>query len=286
MGFAVVMTLLSLGIEYARHRMTQQEAANPQLTRALERIAEGGFFSLDNKGKPEAITVNLGDSSLALSHALPNNFFADHSLIIKELEDKYLVQRENEGQLTTTGHLLPNQINGRNGDSSGASSGGGDQLKGEDILNLGLAYSPPSIINELNIPPTRDEALAVNYLIQLLDDSFQNQPKLQKKAVRLLTQPRLMQQLQQEQYDSLIAALESNRIRKPPYNSYELAQVYHSRAFQPWNRDNKEQDVARYTNHLRDYVGYYEAEFNDWIRDRLQYPTEAIWYEAAKRQLQ
>lgn len=283
MGFAVVMTLLSLGIEIVRHNMDLEKSENPKMADALRQIARGNFYSLDSIGKPEPIALSLGDTSLVLGSALPTDFFAGHQLMIKKLEDRYLVQREKEGRITTAGHLLPEQINGVNGSSSHPSSGSGHPLKGEDLLNLGLSYTPPVIINELNIPPARDEALAVNYLIQLLGEDFQSQPNLQKKAVRLLTQPRLMQQLQQEQYGSLIAALESNRIRQAPYNSYELAQVFHSRAFQTWNKENKQQDLTRYTDNLRDYVDYYEAK--TWIQDQEVYPTEAIWYKYAKGQL-
>ncbi|MEL7252355.1 MAG: hypothetical protein AAFO03_28345 [Bacteroidota bacterium] len=283
MVFAVVMTLLSLYIEKVRHDMHMEETNNPQLARQLERIAANAYYSLDKEGIPAAISIPSGDSSLVLSGALPNDFFADHKLIIKELENKYLVQRENKGQLTTTGFLPADQLNGIAGSSADTPPPPAEDLNGENLLNLGLAYTPPSITNQLNIPATRDLALAVNYLIRLLADDFQDQPNLQKKAVRLLTQPRLMQQLQQQQYEALINALESDRIRRAPYNSYELAQVFHSRAYQAWNKENRQQDIDRYRNHLRDYVGYYEA--NLWIQDADEHPTEKAWYDLAKNEL-
>ena len=283
MGFAVVMTLLSLGIEVARHKMGMDTGSNGKLSAALGQIAQNRFYSLDKQGKPQAIILPIGDSILQLSQAFPSDFFKDNELIIKKLEDKYLVQREHLGLLTTTGHLREEQFQGLFGNTPPPPPSNAP-IPGEDILNLGLAYTPGSISNALKLAPSRDEALAVNYLIRLLDSSFQDKPNLQKKAVRLLTQPQLMQQLKQSQYDVLINVLESGEVRRSPYNAYELAQIYHSRAFQSWNRENRQADLDQYKAHLSEYIQYYEA--HSWIRNAEDYPTEAAWYANAKSELQ
>lgn len=280
MGFAVIMTLLSLGIEVVRHNMGMEVDTNPRLDKKLEDIVGNNYYSLKNDGTPAAITLPLGDSTLTLSRPFPNDYFQDHELRIEELEDRYLVKLENEGQIFTAGHFLPQQLNTLFGPGPTPSS----PLSAEDVLNLGLAYSPTGVTNQLKLAPARDESLAVKYLIQLLGSDFADKPALQKKAVRLLTQRKLMQQLTQEQYPILINALESSKIRKAPYNAYELAQVYHSRAFQNWNRENRAADLEQYRTYLTEYIEFYDS--NEWIRNATEHPTEAVWYEQAQREVQ
>lgn len=283
MGFAVIMTLLSLGIEVVRHNMGMEVNNSPVLDNALQRLSENTYYSLDQDGNPLAMSLPLGDSTLVLSEALPRDFYQNNELTIKLLEDKYLVQRENKGQIMTAGQLRPSQIEGLLNSSPPAPSSEAD-IGPNELLNLGLSYSPSTVVNAVNLSISREESLAVNYLIQLLDDKYSNKPDIQKKAVRLLIQPQLMNALNRTQYDALIKALESGKIRPAPYSYYELAQVYHSRAFQTRDKQKRAEDLNQYRDNLGEYIQFYEEK--TWIQDADDYPTEALWYKNAKNELQ
>lgn len=282
MGFAVIMTLLSLGIEVVRHNMGMEINSSPVLDNALQRLSSATYYSLDQDGNPQSMSLSVGDSTLVLSQALPRDFFENNELTIKSLEDRYLVQREHKGQITTAGHLRLSQIE-ELVDAPTPMPEPPASINPEALLSLGLAYSPLQAVNAVNISVSREETLAVGYLIQLLDNKYQNKPNLQKKAVRLLIQPPLMNALNQTQYDALISALESGNIRPAPYSYYELAQVYHSRAFQTRDREKRAADLSQYRDHLREYVQFYEE--TGWLQNTNEYPTEALWYQNAKNEL-
>ena len=283
MGFAVIMTLLSLGIEVVRHNMGMEINNAPTFDNALQRLTSKTFYSLDQDGNPSAMSLSTGDSTLVLSQALPRDFFANNELTIKLLEDKYLVQRENKGQIITAGQLSPSQIEDLVSSPPPTPDAGAD-IGPDELLNLGLSYSPSTVTSAVNLSISREESLAVNYLIQLLDDKYSNKRDVQKKAVRLLIQPQLMNALNNTQYDVLIKALESGKIRPAPYSYYEVAQVYHSRAFQTRDKQKRAEDLNLYRDYLGEYIQFYDEK--EWIQKAEVYPTEALWYQNAKNELQ
>lgn len=283
MIFAVVMTLLSLGIEKVRHNMEQDKAADPDLSKTLNALAGQNFYSFNKDGNPKQMVIPYNDSNYVLGKAFPHDYFKRHPLVLKPEEDDFVVQRENKGQVMSVGTVSALQLR----EAAKTITAGGEEqdnsLSAEAVLNLGLAYAPNAPARALNLSHKEDESLANDYLIQLLDSSYADAPAAQKSAIQLLTQPELMRSLKQNQYKKLIEVLEQGSIRQAPYNIYELSQVYYSRAYQSWNTAGREADLKENRRLLNEYIRFYDA--TPWIQERSRYKSEYNWYKTAKRNI-
>jgi hypothetical protein len=59
MGFGVLMTILSLGIEFSRHFMGDGGNQQEVLTKKLVAIDSANYYSLDKNGNPASISVDV-----------------------------------------------------------------------------------------------------------------------------------------------------------------------------------------------------------------------------------
>lgn len=275
MGFAILMTLLSLGIEVVRNRMSTPVN---DLADKLQAIADQDYYAVDRNGNPAAITFRYQGKAYVLGKALPERYFENNALNLKtEDSDKYPVVRENLGKETVFGYLSQTELTTKLRNLFEEASG--QSLGAEELLSLGLLYAPASVSNVVSAPRQINSTLANRYLVDLISQTDENSADLRERAIKLLIQPQLMSKLKPEQYEKLIAALQSG-VRGAPYDKYELAQVYLSRSWQTWNQDKRTADVEKHKELLREYVRYYEA--NRWIQDTTRYKREYDWYQANK----
>ncbi|MFK7981036.1 MAG: hypothetical protein AB8G86_13705 [Saprospiraceae bacterium] len=272
MTFGVVMTLLSLGIEYARHLMKNTPADNGDsnnsiLINQLEKLEKEGLYSIDEVGNPEAITLTYGDKTYSLSKALQNNTLEKRELTLKKEGDNYAIIKKNNGIELKLGLL-------QNFDEFMPSK----KDAAESALASGIYYTEADLLKivqkELN--SKKDAALAIANLTQVIAPEYKGDAvkSLKKIAVKLLIQPQLLDEgMDAIQYKNLLAAIKDIRIS--PYTEYESAQVYLSR----YSRFGDNADYEQYKISLRDYITVYERK----IRDTTS--IEHQWYRHSRQVL-
>lgn len=287
MGFAVFMTLLSLGIEITRHSMKLTEDGQSNYAKELARVQGQAYFSLDKNGSPEPLEVEIDGKEYALAKAFPADFFKDTHLKLKRDENqKLLVVKDNNGKVITFGYFEQADINAFSSNTTAPPPPTVMEdpiLASEKLMATGLMYTPPSrILTQVQQDVSRkkaDENIANKYLVEFVNNQELDK-KLQELAVKILIQPTQMNSMDTVQYEKLIAALSSDSPRKPPWRYYELAQVYLSRSIQ----QNSVADGEKYREALRDYVENYERQ--TWLSGKPDdYPVEYAWYLDAKKVL-
>lgn len=289
MGFAVFMTLLSLGIEIARHSMKLTEDSQSNYAKELARVQDKAYFSLDKNGNPEPLDVVIDGQKYALAKAFPEAFFKDTHLKLKPGENQQLlVVKNNNGRDITFGYFDQADLNAY------ATKPGAiptlppkvvedPVLNAEKLLATGLMYTPPSsVLTQVQQEVSRkkaDENISNKYLVEFVHDQELDK-KLQELAVKILIQPTQMNSMDTIQYEKLITALSSDSPRKPPWRYYELAQVYLSRSIQ----QNSASDLKKYREALTNYITNYERQ--TWLSGKQdEYPVEYAWYLDAKKVL-
>jgi len=273
MAFAVLMTVLSLGIEIVRHNI---DASDENIEDQISAIATNHYYSLNKNGNPEAIKLSYNNTTHTLSEALPDSCLKNCELKLEALSDnKHIAVKKTAQKTITFGYVSNAEIKTK----ALSFLPKRKALSAPELWTLGMAYSPSNTSNVIKYRQNEDKALAVEYFSMLiqLDDKESNTNK--EKAIKLLIQPELMSRLKPNQYTSLIKALKSGH-RATPWDKYELAQVYLSRSWQTWNKDNSNTDFNNYQQLLADYRKYYEN--NSWIRDTVKYANEHKWYQESK----
>lgn len=288
MGFALLMTPLALGIEYARHRMNFEDQDHAGFAEELKRIENKSFYSLNQDGNPEGIEVKFEKVTYQLGTPFPATSFKATELKLKKGDNQqYLAVKDNNGTDITFGYLsnteLREKLSGLFASNTAPGAPVDEVLESEKLMSTGLMYTPPtSVRNEIRRKlddKKSDGNIANRYLVDFVDGEDLDKT-LQGMAVKLLIQPSQMSLLDTGQYDKLIAALSTNGVRNLPYRYYELAQVYLSR----WSQQKMATDLEKYKESLQKYVGNYEAQ--RWLNaDTLKYATEYAWYLDAQKEL-
>ncbi len=269
MTFGVVMTLLSLGIEYARHLMKNTptdsgDSANAILISQLEKLENENLYTIDKDGNPEAITLTYGDKTYSLSKALQNNTLEKRELTLKKEEGNYAIIKKNNGSELKLG-LLQNFKEFMPSKKEAA----------EKALATGVYYTEAGLLKivQKELTTKKDASLAIANLAQVIapKNNGNGLKSLKKIAVKLLIQPQLLDEgLDATQYKNLLAAIKDIRIS--PYTEYESAQVYLSR----YSRFGDNEDYEKYKASLQDYITIYER------RGRDTTSVEYQWYQDSK----
>ena len=273
MTFGVVMTLLSLGIEYARHLMNNTptdngDSANAVLISQLEKLEHENLYTINKDGNPEAITLTYGDKTYSLSKALQNNTLEKIALTLKKEAGNYAIIKKNNGNELKLGHI-------QNFDEFMPSK----KEAAENALASGIYYTEAALLQlvqkELN--SKKDASLAIVNLAQVIAPEYKGDAikSLKKIAVKLLIQPQLLDEgLNEIQYKNLLTAIKD--IRNSPYTEYESAQVYLSR----YSRFGDDADYEKYKTSLQDYITVYERRGKDTTSVEYQ------WYLNSKKVLE
>ena len=269
MGFGIVMTLLSLGIEYARYNMNiganllpgyeNYQKDSTDLAMALNDIMEKNYFSVNQNGNPEAVKLKYKNNAYVLSKTLSEGNFENNALSLKKAgPEKYLVIKNNNGKETIFGALSNAELNGI------LTTNTDNVLKDNELLALGAFYSPLNTLKIAHEESKENSHEANEYLIRLLTLKDSNKA-LQGIAIKLLTQPESLSILDAKQYETLINALTVKAVRPSPWDKYELAQVYLSRSWKSWNTADKKSDIKKYKTLLAEYVKAYDDQ--NWISE-------------------
>lgn len=291
MGFALLMTPVALGIEYARHQMNLDTVGNDQegFTETLASFQEEGYFGLNKDGNPEDIKVKFGGEEYVLANALPETELAGTRLQIRKLDDgKYRVFKINKEEQTAYGHFTAEDLRQALSDLLVVVDEGPDEptdelLESKKLMGTGLLYAPRSrvltdIQNEL-ATKSANPRITNRYLMDFASLADKEDP-LQNMALDLLIQPDQMRELDSLKYDKLIATLSIDGVRDLPHRYWELAQVYYSR----WAKYHREEDHAGHLNMLCKYVKSFDAL--RWIKEQPEkYKLEHGWYQEAKQGL-
>ena len=272
MGFAVLMTVLSLGIEYARHYMINGDdnmavVNNSVLVAQLDNLVKKDLYTVDKDGNPEAITLTYGDKAYPLSKALQNNTLEKRELTLKKEQENYSVIKKNNGSELKLGLL-------QNFDEFMPSK----KDAAEKALAAGVYYTEADLLKivQKELTNKKDASLAITNLTQVIAPEYNGDAikSLKKIAVKLLIQPQLLDEgLDATQYKNLLTAIKDIRIS--PYTEYESAQVYLSR----YSRFGDNADYEKYKASLQDYITIYER------RGRDTTSVEYQWYQDSKRVL-
>ncbi len=289
MGFALLMTPMALGIEYARHNMNLDSANVDQTTIAntLKAIENKTFYSVDRNGYPDAIEVPLNGTTYQLSVPFPESGFKSTPLSLKQEGRKYLAFKNNNEDGIVYGYLSEQEIKRAYQTlPAGVAPAGDDQdpvLSKEKLVATGLLYTPPTtlgrnILTSVN-KKKANKSIANRYLLDFVAEKDRDRD-LQEQALKILIQPTQMTALDAPQYDKLIKALSEDGPRTAPWRHYELAQVYWTRASQ----NASAEDRNRYFSAMCAYKNSYEG-LRYLSNNRDDYPTEYRWYQEAKKDL-
>jgi hypothetical protein len=279
MGFAVLMTLLSLGIEIIREEMG---AELNTLEKDLTEIESEKYYSFNSNGNPKEINLSYKNKPYILSKAFPKNHFKTNELKFKKVKnDKYLVIKKNLEKEIIFGFINKTEIKLKTKDLFSDTII--KPLSDDELWGLGIFYTPVETTKGIGLTVMKDRFLAIEYLIKFLDLKDVDNASKKEEAIKLLVQPQLMNRLSQDQYKVLIKMLESD-IRETPWDKYELAQVHLSRSGQSWNKAGKSSDKVKAKERLKDYVTYYND--HKWIQNSKNYPKAFQWYEESKSKLE
>lgn len=289
MGFALLMTPMALGIEYARHSMNLDSANIDQsaIAENLKAIENKTFYSVDRNGNPEAIELSLSGTTYQLSVPFPENGFNSTRLTLKQEGRKFLALKNNNGTEISYGYLSEQEVKRAYlalPDGTGTANSNQDPvLSKEKLIATGLLYTPPTALSS-NILTTvnrkkANTGIANRFLIDFVSEKDRDKD-LQEQAVKILIQPSQMTALDPPQYDKLISALSENGPRNAPWRHYELAQVYLTRASQNASQEDRNQYFSALCAYKKSYEGLRYLRNN-----REDYPNEYRWYEEAKKDL-
>lgn len=289
MGFALLMTPMALGIEYARHGMNLDNAGVDLkvIAQALMDIENKTFYSVDRNGNPEAIEVPLNGTTYQLSVPFPESGFKSTHLKLNQEGRKFLALKNNNGEEITYGYLSEQDIKraylALPGVTEPINTDQDPILSREKLIATGLMYTPRTRLST-DIQRTvnqkkANKGMANRFLIDFVNEKNLDKD-LQEQAVKILIQPTQMTALDAAQYDKLIDALSADGPRNAPWRHYELAQVYWTRASQ----NATQEDRDRYFSAMCAYKRSYES-LRYLSSSREDYPTEYRWYQEATKDL-
>lgn len=281
MGFAVIMTILSLGIEVARHYMGTGNQLDTQLEAKLQKLSSEEYFSMTKSGSPTKIEITYNDSTYTLSEPYPRETFRNVPLsLVKDEQNTnhFLAAQQQGGRTFIMGNIKTDEMREAINDNKDKST------QVSELYTLGFYNTPAQVRSKAVIKaPQTDRDQANQYLTQLVAFNDNPQKSLSQRAIKILVQPDLLKSFTPEQYDIVINGLKTPGIGEAPWNSYELAQVYLMRSYQLWNSDQKEADRQQYFTYLKEYHDLYQRK--TWIQDRNKYQREYNWFVNAKSEL-
>lgn len=279
MGFALLMTPLALGIEYARHQMGLHSDVQGQadLLRQLAQLGDRELYVLDAGGQAASVGLALDGEDFVIGKDATAAGWGDLPLTLQPEQGRMLVVRQRNGKTLRYGYLDSTALL-RPATSAPATSQD-PILANEQLIATGLMYTPASRIKDrVQQEISRKKAdgrIANRFLVDFVHAEDLDR-QLQALAVKLLIQPTQMNALEAAQYDKLIATLSVNGPRNPPWRHYELAQVYLSRSVQL----ERPADREAYFAALCAYKHNYEAQ-RYMQRDTITYALEQDWYRDA-----
>jgi len=285
MGFALLMTPVALGIEYARHRMNLDTTVNDRVALAgkLKALENEGHYALNKNGNPVAIELTSGDVTYQLAMPFPETAFRNTELQLrKDADGKYLAVKDNNGVETTYGYFPARTLKSGLSELFPAAPAppppGKTEASEADIENLyaaGMAYTPRKVKSQLNLKQIADQNKANRRLIEFLSaQGFENE-SLREGAVKLLMQPRMLDKLSEKGHDQLIELLSNNDVRTAPWRYYEAAQVYLSRYH--LREDSVANDLEQHLKLSREYLRAFKKK--RWTAE--SHPGEYAYYKSA-----
>lgn len=293
MGFALLMTPMALGIEYARHSMDMDSNGNDQAAVAdkLKALENKTYYALNRDGNPEAIELDFGGTTYQLGTPFPESGFKDTRLKLKPSDQQqFLALKDNNGKEITYGYIDGTDIKNAHAAISGPNVPPPPPTPAVDptvaavkLMAAGLMYTPASpvknSVQQFVTAREADESTANRFLVDFINAQTEK-VKLQEQAVKILIQPTQMVALEDAQYDKLIKALSENGPRKAPWRFYELAQVYLTRSSQKGSQADRNQYFSAMCAYKRSYDGLLYLK-----NDPEKYAIEYGWYQEAEREL-
>jgi hypothetical protein len=289
--FAILMTLLSFGIEVGKHFMDLQksekennyESAANGIVEKLNTIVAKELYAINSANDPEEIKLIYDNEAYILSEAYPKEKFREDQLKLKRKSaGEYSVFKMFNNDTIIFGKITEAELKLFASDIFVDTD---KSLNAEDTLALGLGYAPSEatkVINDKRNIANVD--LSVKYLIDIInlpeDKSFS---PLKKIAIKPLVQPSLMNNLDPKQYNIVIKALEGNIIRRTPWRLWDLSQVYLSRSL--YSEAPEKSDKTMNKNYLKEYVAKIEELGWDTMRNDkgvIMYPEEKKLYNIAR----
>jgi len=285
MGFALLMTPMALGIEYARHTMNMDSNGSDQAVVAdkLKGIENKTYYVLNKGGNVDSLEFEYAGVTYQLSDPFPTSGFESTHLKLKPNgQQQFLALKNNNGEEITYGYLNGADIKNAYATIASPIMPAAQLPVGVDsaLAATGLMYLPESSFKGDMEKEVRKSSQSANrFLIDFINTKT-NEVALQKKALKILVQDDQMKDLTDAEYDKLINALSKNGVRKAPWRLYELAQVYLMRSPQRRSQD----DRNRYFSTMCAYKQSYEG-FSYLKRDTAKYHLELKWYREALTEL-
>lgn len=284
MGFALLMTPVALGIEYARHQMNLDNVDNDQegLAKVLEDFAGEGHYAVDKNGNPEALELTFAGKNYQLAQPYPASKFGDTPLMLKPGENgRYLALRDNNGKEILYGYFpesnLKTSLAGLFPAQPPPVEGPKKESEIESLYAAGLAYTPSNIRNQLRLQSITDFKKANARLVDFLGEQGFDDDGLRGGAVKLLMQPDMLVKLSEKGHNRLIELLSDNEVRTVPWRYYELAQVYLSRY--KLNGKTNPEDLEKHKELSRSYL----QDFKDRNWTAETHPGEYTYYRSAAK---
>ena len=287
MGFGLVMTLVALGIEASRFFFTEEEGTGElaQLRTALAQLEEQTFYGLNENGNPTPIRLEANGKKYTLAEAFPDTAFAATPLNLIPAAGRYRAVKDLGGRQITYGYFPERELRSRlttffaATDPTTPPPPPSTGSKPEQTYAAGRAYTPGRILSGLRLRDITDASKANARLLDFLSTPAADNETLRKEAVKLLIQPRMMEELSEAGHDRLIELLSDNSVRNAPWRYYEAAQVYLSRYH--LKGDTNVSDLERHKELSREYRTAYERR--GWTREER--PAEFAYYQSAGRAL-
>lgn len=283
MGFGLVMTLVALGIEFSRFFMGTNDGEIARLSAELQKLEARDLYALNENGNPAPITLDAAGRTYTIAEPFPDTAFGETPLNLVTRAGKYRAVKNNNGREINYGYLpeqeLKTQLSGLF-DGSPVAPPPPPATAAENPENTyaaGRAFTPGSILAGLKLRNITDVSKANRRLIDFLSAPAAENETLRKEAVKLLIQPRMMDELSEDGHNRLIALLSDNTVRNTPWRYYEAAQVYLSRyhLMEETNPEDLEQHLALSRLYLNAFAK------KGWTAE--QRPAEYLYYRSAAK---
>ena len=278
MGFAVLMTILSLGIEFVRDAIGYTPPASAatiltdeqimEVKGQLKQIEKREVYAFNKKGNPTVLGIHLDCFDILLTDTVKNDLFDERKLSIGQTNEDQVVINSADLNL---GYLDRAEV------VKNISVDATKDLTPKEQLFLGLLHAKAKERNVVKSKMSVDYNRVKNKLFPLLELSGDDQ-KVGKDALRVLIQKDLLDHLDYVQHETLLEKL--TQLHRSPYVYFEKAQVYLSRSKIP-NSATKSEDLKHYRENLKLYVDNFPAS---WFKNPDK-TMETGWLDVANQEL-
>ena len=281
MGFALLMTPMALGIEYARHTMNMESNDIDQavVAKQLKDLEDKKYYSLDTSGMPQAINFEFAQTTYKLGTPYPTERFKDVRLDLEATgQQRFLALKKGVKKDIFFGYLNSGDIIKAHATIAGPVLPSAPLPIGVDsaLAATGLMYLPESVLKgEMEREVRQSTQTANRFLVDFINTKT-NEVALQKKALKVLVQDDQMALLTDAEYNKLIEALSTNDIRKAPWRLYELAQVYLTRSPEKKSQEDRNRYFSAMCSYKQSYMGSTRLR-----KDTVKHHTELEWYREA-----